>query len=63
MQGDIQVQQNDRFNVFEKAGMQFLEIQNVQLADAGIYTCTVMNSAGKASVSAELMVQGMVKTE
>ncbi|XP_077176550.1 myosin light chain kinase, smooth muscle isoform X1 [Paroedura picta] len=61
--GDIQVQQNDRFNVFEKGGIQFLEIQNIQLADAGIYTCTVMNTAGKASVSAELMVQGSDKRE
>ncbi|XP_054828903.1 myosin light chain kinase, smooth muscle-like [Eublepharis macularius] len=49
--------------MLEKAGIQFLEIQNVQLADAGIYTCTVMNSAGKASVSAELMVQGSDKRE
>uniref|UniRef100_A0A670HZL1 Myosin light chain kinase, smooth muscle n=2 Tax=Podarcis muralis TaxID=64176 RepID=A0A670HZL1_PODMU len=57
--GEIQVQKSDRFNMFEKAGIQFLEIQNAQLVDAGIYTCTVMNSAGKASVSAELMVQGM----
>ncbi|XP_053107711.1 myosin light chain kinase, smooth muscle isoform X2 [Hemicordylus capensis] len=61
--GDIQVPQNDRFNIFEKASIQFLEIQNAQLADAGIYTCTVMNSAGKASVSAELMVQGSGKRE
>ncbi|KAL8183168.1 UNVERIFIED_CONTAM: hypothetical protein K2H54_021176 [Gekko kuhli] len=61
--GDVQMQQNDHFNMFEKGGIQFLEIQNVQLADAGIYTCTVMNSAGKASVSAELMVQGSDKRE
>uniref|UniRef100_A0A8D2Q5V0 Myosin light chain kinase, smooth muscle n=2 Tax=Varanus komodoensis TaxID=61221 RepID=A0A8D2Q5V0_VARKO len=53
--GEIQVQKDDRFNMFEKAGIQFLEIRNAQLADAGTYTCTVMNSAGKASVSAELM--------
>lgn len=62
-QDEIQVQKNDHFNMFEKAGIQFLEIQNVQLADAGIYTCTLMNNAGKASVTAELMVQGMVKTD
>ncbi|XP_061465054.1 myosin light chain kinase, smooth muscle isoform X1 [Rhineura floridana] len=61
--GETQVQKNDRFNMFEKAGIQFLEIQNAQLADAGIYTCTVMNSAGKASVSAELMVQGSVRKD
>ncbi|XP_033018698.1 myosin light chain kinase, smooth muscle isoform X2 [Lacerta agilis] len=61
--GEIQVQKSDRFNMFEKAGIQFLEIQNAQLVDAGIYTCTVMNSAGKASVSAELMVQGSVKKD
>uniref|UniRef100_A0A670YKA8 Myosin light chain kinase, smooth muscle n=1 Tax=Pseudonaja textilis TaxID=8673 RepID=A0A670YKA8_PSETE len=55
----FKVQKNDHFNMFEKAGIQFLEIQNVQLADAGIYTCTLMNNAGKASVTAELMVQGL----
>ncbi|XP_040418012.1 myosin light chain kinase, smooth muscle isoform X1 [Cygnus olor] len=61
--GDIQLQQNERFNMFEKTGIQFLEIQNAQLADAGIYICTVVNSAGKASVSAELTVQGPDKTD
>ncbi|XP_040559302.1 myosin light chain kinase, smooth muscle isoform X1 [Gallus gallus] len=61
--GDIHLQQNERFNMFEKTGIQYLEIQNVQLADAGIYTCTVVNSAGKASVSAELTVQGPDKTD
>uniref|UniRef100_A0A663E1G1 Myosin light chain kinase, smooth muscle n=1 Tax=Aquila chrysaetos chrysaetos TaxID=223781 RepID=A0A663E1G1_AQUCH len=60
--GDIQLQQNERFNMFEKTGIQFLEIQNAQLADSGIYTCTVVNSAGKASVSAELTVQGTAKS-
>lgn len=63
LQGDIQLQQSERFNMFEKTGIQFLEIQNARLADAGIYTCTVVNSAGKASVSAELTVQGTVKTD
>ncbi|KAM9011021.1 myosin light chain kinase, smooth muscle isoform 2-T2 [Ara ararauna] len=61
--GDLQLQQNERFNMFEKTGIQFLEIQNAQLADSGIYTCTVVNSAGKASVSAELTVQGPDKTD
>ncbi|XP_060630871.2 myosin light chain kinase, smooth muscle isoform X2 [Anolis sagrei] len=61
--GEIQVQKKDRFNMFEKAGIQFLEIQNAQLADAGTYTCTVMNSAGKVSMSAELMVQGSIKKD
>uniref|UniRef100_A0A8C6IW82 Myosin light chain kinase, smooth muscle n=1 Tax=Melopsittacus undulatus TaxID=13146 RepID=A0A8C6IW82_MELUD len=60
--GDLQLQQNERFNMFEKTGIQFLEIQNAQLTDSGIYTCTVVNSAGKASVSAELTVQGTAKT-
>uniref|UniRef100_A0A8C6IXU2 Myosin light chain kinase, smooth muscle n=1 Tax=Melopsittacus undulatus TaxID=13146 RepID=A0A8C6IXU2_MELUD len=57
--GDLQLQQNERFNMFEKTGIQFLEIQNAQLTDSGIYTCTVVNSAGKASVSAELTVQAL----
>uniref|UniRef100_A0A8C3VF22 Myosin light chain kinase, smooth muscle n=1 Tax=Catharus ustulatus TaxID=91951 RepID=A0A8C3VF22_CATUS len=61
--GDIQLQQNERFNMYERTGIQFLEIQNVQFADSGIYTCTVVNSAGKASVSAELTVQGPDKTD
>ncbi|XP_061226041.1 myosin light chain kinase, smooth muscle isoform X3 [Neopsephotus bourkii] len=60
--GDLQLQQNERFNMFEKTGIQILEIQNAQLTDSGIYTCTVVNSAGKASVSAELTVQGPDKT-
>ncbi|NWX30729.1 MYLK protein, partial [Notiomystis cincta] len=61
--GDIQLQQNEHFNMYERTGIQFLEIQNVQLADSGVYTCTVVNSAGKASVSAELTVQGADKTD
>ncbi|XP_064926575.1 myosin light chain kinase, smooth muscle isoform X2 [Columba livia] len=61
--GDIPLQQNERFNMFEKTGIQFLEIQNAQLADSGVYTCTVVNRAGKASVSAELTVQGPDKTD
>ncbi|OXB81604.1 UNVERIFIED_CONTAM: hypothetical protein H355_008766, partial [Colinus virginianus] len=61
--GDLHLQQNERFSMFEKTGIHFLEIQNIQLADAGIYTCTVVNSAGKASVSAELTVQGSDKTD
>lgn len=48
--------------MYERTGIQFLEIQNVQLADSGIYTCTVVNSAGKASVSAELTVQGTAES-
>uniref|UniRef100_A0A8C0F9N5 Myosin light chain kinase, smooth muscle n=1 Tax=Bubo bubo TaxID=30461 RepID=A0A8C0F9N5_BUBBB len=60
--GDIQLQPNERFNMFEKTGIQFLEIQNAQLADSGIYTCTVVNNAGKASVSAELTVQGKARS-
>lgn len=47
--------------MYERTGIQFLEVQNVQLADSGIYTCTVVNSAGRASVSAELTVQGTAK--
>ncbi|XP_065607387.1 palladin-like [Cyrtonyx montezumae] len=61
--GDLHLQQNERFSMFEKTGIHFLEIQNVRLADAGIYTCTVVNSAGKASVSAELTVQGPDKSD
>ncbi|NXT06018.1 MYLK protein, partial [Prunella fulvescens] len=61
--GDTQLQQNERFNMYERTGIQFLEVQNAQLADSGVYTCTVVNSAGRASVSAELTVQGPDKTD
>lgn len=37
--------------------MHFLEIRNVFSEDAGMYTCLVANSAGKASAAAELIVQ------
>ncbi|XP_043930851.1 myosin light chain kinase, smooth muscle isoform X2 [Protopterus annectens] len=56
--GNVNLQSNEHFNMFEKSGMHFLEIKDVQLSDAGTYTCSVENSSGKATASAELVVQG-----
>lgn len=42
----------------EKNGMQVLEIHEVSQDDLGVYTCMVVNGSGKASMSAELSIQG-----
>ncbi|XP_043085517.1 myosin light chain kinase, smooth muscle isoform X2 [Puntigrus tetrazona] len=55
--GEEKIQQSDRFNTFERSGMHFLEIRRMCSEDAGVYTCLVANSAGKASASAELIAQ------
>ncbi|XP_041118018.1 myosin light chain kinase, smooth muscle-like isoform X1 [Polyodon spathula] len=57
LKGDAELKQSDNFNLFEKSGIHFLEIRDAQLEDSGMYTCSVVNSAGKASSSAELTVQ------
>ncbi|XP_055070840.2 myosin light chain kinase, smooth muscle isoform X2 [Misgurnus anguillicaudatus] len=56
--GEEKIQTSDHYNMFERSGMHFLEICHVCTEDAGIYTCLVANNAGKASVTAELIVQG-----
>ncbi|XP_032125132.1 myosin light chain kinase, smooth muscle-like [Sapajus apella] len=43
----------------EKNGMQLLEIHGVNQDDMGVYTCLVVNGSGKASMSAELSIQGL----
>ncbi|XP_017213228.2 myosin light chain kinase, smooth muscle isoform X3 [Danio rerio] len=55
--GEEMIQQSDHYNMFERSGMHFLEIRNVFSEDAGMYTCLVANSAGKASAAAELIMQ------
>ncbi|XP_039503094.1 myosin light chain kinase, smooth muscle isoform X2 [Pimephales promelas] len=55
--GEDKIQPSDHYNMFERSGMHFLEIRHVCSEDAGLYTCLVANSAGKASATAELIVQ------
>ncbi|XP_052462864.1 myosin light chain kinase, smooth muscle isoform X1 [Carassius gibelio] len=55
--GEEKIQQSDRYNMFERSGMHFLEIRHICSEDAGVYTCLVANSAGKASATTELIVQ------
>uniref|UniRef100_A0A8C1TLH4 Myosin light chain kinase, smooth muscle n=1 Tax=Cyprinus carpio TaxID=7962 RepID=A0A8C1TLH4_CYPCA len=55
--GEEKIQQSDHYNMFERSGMHFLEIRHMCSEDAGVYTCLVANSAGKASATAELIVQ------
>ncbi|XP_066544508.1 myosin light chain kinase, smooth muscle isoform X2 [Amia ocellicauda] len=62
LKNDVELQPGDHFNMFEKSGIHFFEIRNVQPEDAGVYTCCVVNSAGKATASAELTVQGSSAT-
>ncbi|KAL7881804.1 hypothetical protein AOLI_G00086520 [Acnodon oligacanthus] len=56
--GDEELQSLDHYNMFERSGLHFLEIRCACSEDAGLYTCLLVNSAGKASATAELTVQG-----
>lgn len=57
LKNDVQLQQSNRFNMFERSGIHFLEICAAQCEDAGSFVCLVKNSAGKALATAELTIQ------
>ncbi|XP_076974239.1 myosin light chain kinase, smooth muscle isoform X2 [Tamandua tetradactyla] len=59
LKGNVPLQPSARVSMFEKNGMQVLEIQEVHQSDVGVYTCSVVNGSGKASMSAELSIQGL----
>ncbi|KAF4086994.1 hypothetical protein AMELA_G00090510, partial [Ameiurus melas] len=56
--GDDELQSSDHYSMFERSGLHFLEIRFAHAEDAGMYTCLLANSAGKASATTELIVQG-----
>uniref|UniRef100_S4RZZ8 Myosin light chain kinase, smooth muscle n=1 Tax=Petromyzon marinus TaxID=7757 RepID=S4RZZ8_PETMA len=55
--GDTELHNDGHFKVYEKSSLHFLEVLDVKEEDSGVYTCTITNSAGKASASAELIIQ------
>ncbi|XP_047304142.1 myosin light chain kinase, smooth muscle isoform X8 [Homo sapiens] len=59
LKGNVPLQPSARVSVSEKNGMQVLEIHGVNQDDVGVYTCLVVNGSGKASMSAELSIQGL----
>ncbi|KAM6222738.1 myosin light chain kinase, smooth muscle isoform 2-T2 [Rhynchocyon petersi] len=59
LKGDVPLQPSARVSMSEKNGAQVLEIQEVNQDDVGMYTCMVANGSGKASMSAELSIQGL----
>ncbi|KAM4888337.1 myosin light chain kinase, smooth muscle isoform 1-T1 [Thomomys bottae] len=59
---NIPLQPSARVSISEKNGVQVLEIHNVTHDDVGMYTCMVVNGSGKASMSAELSIQGLDNT-
>lgn len=59
LKGNVPLQPSARVSVSEKNGMQVLEIHGVNQDDVGVYTCLVVNGSGKASMSAELSIQGI----
>ncbi|XP_062064938.1 myosin light chain kinase, smooth muscle isoform X1 [Lepus europaeus] len=61
LKGNVPLQPSARVSMSEKNGMQVLEIQEVSQDDVGVYTCLVVNGSGKASMSAELCLQGVDK--
>ncbi|XP_069331218.1 myosin light chain kinase, smooth muscle isoform X2 [Eulemur rufifrons] len=56
---NIPLQPSTRVSMSEKNGVQVLEIHEVNQDDVGVYTCLVVNGSGKASMSAELSIQGL----
>lgn len=58
-QGDVPLKPSARVSMSEKNGVQVLEIHEVSQDDVGVYTCMVVNGSGKASMSAELSIQGI----
>ncbi|XP_075858273.1 myosin light chain kinase, smooth muscle isoform X2 [Microcebus murinus] len=59
LKGNIPLQPSGRVSMSEKNGVQVLEIHEVNPEDVGVYTCLVVNGSGKASMSAELSIQGL----
>jgi len=49
--------------ISEENDFHWLEITDITSDDAGTYTCTIQNSAGRASASAELEVFGKQSTD
>ncbi|XP_072581334.1 myosin light chain kinase, smooth muscle isoform X8 [Vulpes vulpes] len=62
LKGDVALQPSARVSMSEKNGVQVLEIHEVSRDDVGVYTCMVVNGSGKASMSAELSIQGLDNT-
>ncbi|VFV33369.1 myosin light chain smooth [Lynx pardinus] len=59
LKGDVPLKPSARVSMSEKNGVQVLEIHEVSRDDVGVYTCMVVNGSGKASMSAELSIQGL----
>ncbi|XP_006154636.1 myosin light chain kinase, smooth muscle isoform X1 [Tupaia chinensis] len=59
LKGSVPLQPSARMSMSEKNGVQVLEIHEVSQDDVGVYTCMVVNGSGKASMSAELSIQGL----
>ncbi|XP_004391986.1 PREDICTED: myosin light chain kinase, smooth muscle isoform X5 [Odobenus rosmarus divergens] len=59
LKGEVPLQPSARVSMSEKNGVQVLEIHEVSHDDVGVYTCLVVNGSGKASMSAELSIQGL----
>ena len=58
VQEEAELQSSGRISMYERAGLHFLEIKDVCVEDAGSYTCLLTNSAGTATASAALNIQG-----
>ncbi|XP_045143443.1 myosin light chain kinase, smooth muscle isoform X2 [Echinops telfairi] len=62
LKGNAPLQPSSRVCMSEKNGVQVLEIHEVNRDDVGAYTCMAVNGSGKASMSAELSIQGLDNT-
>ncbi|XP_068184637.1 myosin light chain kinase, smooth muscle [Antennarius striatus] len=57
--GEAELHAGGRVTMYERFGLNFLEIQEVSQEDGGSYTCVVSNSTGTALADAGLHLQGV----
>lgn len=57
-EGILLKEDNPRFNCLFKRGLAMLTISDVNVEDAGHYSCTAINSVGSCTTVGELHVQG-----
>ncbi|XP_072468610.1 uncharacterized protein [Notamacropus eugenii] len=56
--GGVKIEGSERVKQSQNGNVQLLTIQNVQLIDQGLYSCTVQNEHGEKTTSAVLTIEG-----
>ncbi|KAG7250437.1 hypothetical protein CRUP_031593, partial [Coryphaenoides rupestris] len=57
LKGGVRITSEGRVHVYQHSGLHFLEIQEVSVEDAESYTCSLTNSVGTITATAQLIVK------